>query len=359
MFNKKLANRTCIRRTGKLSAGCSNRLNQNSGLALLLVLFIVALASIIVINLTYSTYLGSRISITAERSVQAEYLLKSALNFARALIKADQTDEDSYRDDWGKFANGLTIPPDLLGIDTPDFANIKIDLEIRTEGSKMNLKNLVPGSQDGQASAKWRDVLTRLFIALGFDNDADAESGVNSGGTAYKSHDMVANLIDYIDPDQEPYNIDDFKGIENENSGFSNSQITRMGELAAVPGFTAARIQKMTPFLSTKDKLQININLASRLLIKSLHEDLTDGEVDRIIEYRNSEEGPFKSAGQVRDFIQDEQVYNEISSLITERSGWFQVLAKVDYGTSTYFMRAYISKTTLGQLPNIQSIEIF
>jgi type II secretory pathway component PulK len=45
--------------------------------------------------------------------------------------------------------------------------------------------------------------------------------------------------------------------------------------------------------------------------------------------------------------------------MTTVESKWFQVLAKIDYQTSTYFMRAYISRNKSGELPEIRSIELF
>lgn len=326
------------------------------GLALLIVIFIVALASIVVINLTYSTYLGSRISVTAERSVQAEYILKSTVNFARTLIKMDDTDEDSLKDFWGKFSNGLDLPPDMLGINVP---NIRIQLEIRPEGSKMNIKSLVPRTLNGQPDTKWRDVLERLCLKLGFDADQEQQASGSYEGRNFTVKEMIGNLIDYMDSDKEPYEADGFKGIENDSSGFPNTQISRLAELAAVPGFTPARVQMLSPFLTTRDNLRININLAPKLLLSSLHPDVADAQVESIIQYRNSEEGPFQNISKLRDFVTDDSAFNEISSLLTERSNWFQVLAKVDYGTSTYFLRSYLSKTGKNQLPIIQSIELF
>lgn len=331
------------------------RRSNESGLALLLVMFIVALASIVVINLTYSTYLGSRLSSNIEHSVQSEYILKSALNFARVLIKTDETEEDSYQDIWGKFANGVQIPSELLDIQVP---NLKIELEIRPEGAKMNLKSIVPRTLNGQPDVRWRGVLDRLFVQLGFDNDNEEEGAGPFEGRVFTAKEMVANLIDYVDEDHEPYDSDGYRGIEDENIGFPNTQISRVGELAAIPGFTAARMQKLLPFVTTQDNLRININLAAKILIQSLHPDLEGDPVDKIMAFRSSTDGPFQNVSKLQDFITSD-LFDQIQSLVTVQSNRFQVLAKVEYGTSTAYLRAFLSKAGRNQLPAVQSLELF
>ncbi|MCO6431433.1 MAG: general secretion pathway protein GspK [Deltaproteobacteria bacterium] len=329
---------------------------SQKGLALLLVTFIVALASIIVVNLTYSTYLGSILGLTAERSVQAEYVLKSAVNFARVLIKEDITDEDSMRDEWGRFANGLAVPPELLGMAAQ---NVLIELEIRPEGAKLNVNNLVPRQFNGQPDLKYRRIFERLFTLLQFDQDEEEQASGPAQGEFFGVKEMVANLIDYMDPDEEPYDADGFRGIENERSGFSNNRISRLEELAAVPGFTPARVQRLLPFLTAYDNFYLNLNLAPRILLLSLHPDLEEAQIDQIIAFRSSEEGPFQNTNKLAEFIPDDSILSDINPLLTHRNQWFQVLAKVDYGTSTYYMRALLSKNSKGELPDIRKQEIF
>ena len=326
------------------------------GLALLLVTFIVALASIIVVSLTHSTYLGSVLGVAAERSVQAEYVLKSAVNFARVLIKEDQTEEDSLKDYWGQFANGLSVPPELLGLEA---SNVKIELEIRPEGAKLNVNNLVRRDLNGQADVRYRGVFERLFLLLQFDQDDEQMPVGPYEGQVFGVNELVANLIDYMDADEEPYDLDGFRGIENENSGFPNSRINRLEELASVPGFTPARVQRLLPFLTAYDNFYLNINMAPRLLLLSLHADMDESEVDEIIAFRAGEDGPFQNVNKLSEFISDQTVLSEITPFLTHRNTWFQVLAKVDYGTSVYFMRTLLDKPTRGELPEIRKQEIF
>ena len=333
---------------------------QSKGLALILVTFIVALASILVINLTYSTYLGSRISVTAERSVQAEYLLKSALNYAMVLIKEDLSPEDSIKDVWGKYAQGIPLQRDDLLPDT--LPNIPLWLEIRPEGSKLNIRELAPRSINQLPSIKIRDLLARLFAnsAVSVGYEFDGELYYDGSGKAYQftSKELIGNLIDYVDQDDLPYDQDGFRGIENQNSNFPNSEITRLAELAAVPGFTAARVKRLLPYLTTVDNRRININLAPRVLITSLDDGIDEALADRIIAYREGEEGPIRNPADLQNLI-PQAVFDNINSLISFDSGRFQVISKVEYSTSVFFLRADLADNGRKQLPGIKSLELY
>lgn len=328
--------------------------------ALVLALFIVVLASVLVVTMTYSTHLGSRLGAMAERSFEAEYLLKSAVNLARVLIKEDKTSEDSLQDLWGEFSGGVVVPPDILGVTTP---NLTVSLEIRPEESKIPLRALVPTSDT--ADPKWRDLLLRLFRRLGFDEDNEEDHTGLFPGRVFTAAELVAALIDYMDADSESYSPeDDFaSGCEGDlpPNTFANQRVARVGELSTIPGFTPMRLRKLSPFITVFSvSNKINVNLAPRLILEVLHPDIGTDQIDRIIEYRQGKEGPFteQSFGSVLSEMIGSP-WNAVSSMLTMRGNWFQVLAKVDYGNSTYFMRAYLSKSSPGELPEIRSVELF
>lgn len=330
------------------------------GVALILVLFIVTLASVLVVSLTYSTHLGSRLASMSERSFESEYLLKSAVNLARVLIKEDTTPEDGLQDLWGEFSGGVGVPPALLGIDLP---NVRVALEIRPEESKVPIRALVPVSS-GPPDLKWRELMVRLFRRLGFDEDKEVDQSGLFPGRHFTSEELVAALIDYMDSDNESYAPGDFaEGIEGQlpPNTLANNRIARIGELSGIPGFTPARLRKLSPFMTVFGNGRININLAPKLILEVLSPDINESQVQQIIDYRSGKEGPFneQSFSSVLAEIIGQDIWERVSSMLTVRGGWFQVLSKVDYGNSTYFMRAYVSKAGQRELPEIRSVELF
>lgn len=350
---------SCSRRAAFLGK-TARRFNEERGVALILVTFIIALASILVLNLAYSTFLSSRMNVMVERGMQAEYILKSAVNFARILLKEDTTTEDAFQDLWGQFSMGSPIPLELLGLQQ---ANTQVQLEIRPEESKVPLRALVPIAA-GDPDLKWRGVLSRLFKQLGFDDDGEEDHTGFFPGRSFSADEMVANLIDYMDQNKESYNPGDFAmGIEGDLPAdiFPNARITRVGELKVIPGFTPARVRKLEPLVTVFGNSRININLAPAIIIRSLAEDLGDSEVEAISAFRKGSEGPFTFQNQQEKLSQivGEDMYGKINVMISVESRWYQVLSKVDYGTTSYFMRAFLSKEGNRQLPSIRSIELF
>jgi len=336
---------------------------SSHGVALLLVIFIVALASLIVTNLTYTASLETRSNLAVQRGLKAEYLLKSAVNLARILIAEDQTPNvDGPQDFWATFAQGKAIPRELLGLSDPA---LRIQLEIRPEDAKLPLRRLLDKKE-------WRPITVRLFQSLGFDTDEQEDHTGLLPNTVLNSEDLVAALIDYMDKDDDQsFNDPDdpnFSGTGIEaklpKETFPNRQsIRRLGELSTIPGFTPLRVQRMMPFVRTRGKNQINVNFAPKQVLKSLDEQLDDSMVEQIISFRNGEEGPFgETGGSVKENLIDligEDMAERISWALNTYSQQFQVIAKVEYGDSMYFARASLTRSRDGDLPSIRSLELF
>ncbi len=329
------------------------------GVALILVTFLVALATICVSALAYSTHLAARRSNMVERGFQAEYLLKSAVNLARVLIRFDKTPQDSEKDLWGIFKDGMAIPPELLAVDEP---NIKIELEIRPEEGKIPLRALVPTNT---ADPRWRDVLLRLFENLGFRDDESQDQTGPFKGRVFTPEEMVANLIDYMDPDKVPYNEGNFTGIEGADTEdiFLNNpkELSRFGQLAAIPGFTTARLAKLQLFLTTYITLySVNINVAPKAILMALDPDIDEAMAERIIETRKGEEGPLEDNADLINLVGlSTRSADNLKNLARYYSNWYQVIAKVSFGTSAFFARAYLQQSNKGELPDISSFELF
>lgn len=331
------------------------------GVALVLVLFVVALASIIVVNLSYSASLEMRTNLMVERGLKSEYLLKSAINFGRAILREDTSPEDAPQDTWGLFRNGIPIPTDALNIHDPALKSL--ELEIRPEESKLPVAALLSG---GSVNIQWRDVFHRFFVSLGFDEDEEEDESGYFPGRVFKSDELVANLIDYMDQDSDSYQSNDFvSGIESElpEGVFPNRSLQRIGNLTSIPGFTASRVRQLTPFLTAfGNRRRLNINLAPSAILRALHEEIGDEEVSAIVAFReNGEEGPFTNQNRKEKLseILGEAVYDELAPMLDVQSRWFQILAKVDYGTSTNFARAYVSQAANGEMPVTRIMELF
>lgn len=334
------------------------------GIALLLVLVIVTLASIFVVHMSWKSSLEARQNKAVERSLQAEYLLKSALNFARVLIMADQVPEvDGKTDPWANgvlsLADGALLPLEMLGIHTP---GIRLSLEVRPADSKFPLQAI-------KDNPVHRDAAVRLFQALGFDNDKQADTTGLFPGRVFTSAEMVANIIDYYDSDKESYQSPDFpnasgiegqlpEGLELRNEG----KMSRVSELAAIPGFSPARVQLLLPFTRVLGKQKMNVNFIPKVVLQSLSDDMTPSLADALIAFRD---GPIpfgdqdsNLAAELTNIIGD-SVADEILSLLDTDSQSFEVVAKVEDAVSSYFLRALLAGSRPGEAPKVFSMEIY
>jgi type II secretory pathway component PulK len=336
---------------------------NQAGVALILVVFVVALASVIVINLAYSTYIGARLNLAAQRSLQAEYLLKSALNLSSVLVSLTKGGDDSPQDIWAFFQNGVPIPADWLGIQEP---NLKVQLEISYESSKLPINRILSGM--GTVDPKWRDIILRLFKLLQFDDDGEKDHTGRFPDVQFKSEDMIANLIDYMDADTESYEDGAMQGREKDlPKGYfpNNGRIEHIEELARIPGFTPNRVRQLRTRITVHaNGGSINLNFAEKTVIQALDAGITEQDLINILEFRkDTKQGPFKSGNitpQLESLGMAEDVSNRISPLVSQSERLFQVIAKVDYDTSSYFLWAIVKpQSTPGLAPQIMSLELF
>lgn len=341
----------------------AKKTSDRRGVALILVVFFIALGAVIISSMSYSAHLSNRLEQAGTRLTGAEFLLKSAINAARILIREDATPEDSARDiTWGPFVEGKEVPGPMLGLPV---GGPRISIEIRPEESKLPLRAIVP-TATSQPDRKWRDIFVRLFRALGFDNDGEKAATGRFSGRVFSAEEMIANFIDYVDQDKDSYNDPDGgfpAGIEGdlEEGAFPNEQIRRISELATIPGFTAARIRKLTPFITVFGAGQrVNINVAPRIVINSIHEDLPS-YTDAILEFRSKQDGPFTHQNKkvILAGILGDDLSNQVDRYFDAGSRWYQVIAKVDYGASIYFARAVLLKRGEGMTPDIRNLELY
>ncbi len=341
----------------KSSPGLASTQSQ-SGVALPLVVVTIVLATTIVVGATYSSYISGRLNATLEQGLRAEYLVKSALNLARVLIQADTTPEDTAEDPWRPFEYGQKIPSEILNIDEK---NVTVDLEISPLSARLPLDCLLQDAPGNTTT--WLDNFVKLFQLLDFENDNEAENSGPFAGKIFSPEDMVANLYDYMDSNLKSFEMQGFKGVGIEDqlpSGtFKNKKILRESELAVIPGFTPSRLQRLLPYIVAGVPCTININSASPTVLKALHKDITETEVESIVDFRKSNNGPFKDRNQVSTFISPD-AYQFINTYLDFNSKRFSVLAKAQFSANTTFLRARVKNDgTKGSIPEITLLELY
>jgi type II secretory pathway component PulK len=327
-----------------------------------MVIFMIALSSALLISLTDSTYVAMRLNSAAEQRIKAEYILKSAVNVAQVLIKNDITSfDDPTQDAWMMFADGREIPGELLSLPEP---NIRVSLLISSSAGKIPIANVF--SAGNPTDTSWRDILTRLFKVLGFDNPApNAARGYGNSAPQMNSEEMVANLIDYLDSDKQNYQSNNFApGIEGnlpEGQEFRNEQTidSLANELATIPGFTPGRIQRILPFVSKQRFSKVNMNAAPIEVIASMHPDIDEPTAQKIFQCRQpSQGGPFNDIRtQLVGCGIDPNIAGDLKFAV--QGSLYDVIAKVEYGTSMFMASAELSGGGNGRLPKLLSFQAY
>lgn len=258
-------------------------LANQRGVALIIVLVIVALLTITVIEFTHSTQIDLHRTRNAVHSLQAQLLARSGLNLAEGfLMMDDEPQYDAYSEQW--WLDLLEFCKDMQ-LDE----SMRIRCTVRDESGKINLNNTreprrAVASQAVTASAVLRDAMRCMFQRRNIDVE------------------VVDKLADYWqqeappNPDGTLGQIPDFGSLEDFGAAFS------------IP---SEQLQQLRPLVTAQPRAlmrQININTAPpEVLAAIIHADKADcppeDPVPEIVERQRDIENPIKSTGEITGLL--------------------------------------------------------
>ena len=222
--------------------------------------------------------------------------VKIALNF----LRNDNNGFDGVGDDWAK--------PIYY-----NYRGISISMRISDECGKLNVNRIL--------QPRYYNVAKRLFERLGY------------------SQELLDSLKDWIDRDNLPsdYGVEDYY---YESLGYrpSNAPLKSLGEIYYVKGFSEKSVKKLLNYLTVYGSGKINVNSASKELLLSLSERMSEGIADSIIESR-----PIKRLEDLKEFM-DRELYYEILPLITNRCDYFEIVVTASYGDFTSTVKAFTDR---------------
>lgn len=275
------------------------------GVALLTVMFIMALLTTLVVYLVGDENLAIRRVSNQQDSEQGFDIAVYSEQWARKTLEedADHSRTDYLGEDWS------TKSPTLPASDRAKLQTKITDLE-----GRFNLNNLAVGKDK-----VWYPAFQRLLTVLGLDPGlADA-------------------VVDWVDAD---LNVSSQTGAEDaqyllKNPPYraANRPMINVGELAWVQGMTPKTIQKLAPFVTALPEtgIPINVNTAPAELLRILTKNILDkGSAASLIAGRGS-----KGYRSVDAFLARTELAGkseEVQPLISVSSRFFQVYSRVDYG---------------------------
>lgn len=353
------------------SHGSPHHRDGDEGFALLLVTFVIALATIIVMEFTDEIESFQRSSRSYSEQVQATLMLKSAVNLAKLLIEApkpdDTKDEDWLYEAWNNIGSVPSIPLEgLIG---------ELRLAIVDEDGKIDLNAIqgfggstpgpggvpvspvpIPGQQ-GQTgtplldnTSYWRNTLKELFTNAGFGREQyQANQYRTLGNVGYEAADQVAVIADWMDRDHDSFQLQGFTGNgvegQSDRAWYYNRPLKSLAELAMVPGMTLERVQRIAPFVRVSQSVggisnAVNINTAPYEVLVAM--GFQPGDAEAIVTKR-------LSAPYTKDILPtltagDQNLANRLKA----KSGEFSAYARVIMPTRTFWVRAVIAAQQAG-----------
>ena len=334
---------------------------EESGFALLLTVFVIALTTMLVMDFATQVQSFQRSTRGYVESIQAQYILKSTVTLAEVILQAPKPEEtkneDWLGDPWSNIAAAPSLPIEgFLG----ETRLMIVDDDGKLDINAISAGTGVPGADGSPApdpAAYWKNALSDLMSIVGIQREQyDASSFRTLGNVGLAAAEQVATISDWIDRDSESYNNPAFNGQGSEASAdkrwFFNRPLRSLGELAMVPGMTLERLQRLAPFIKVSQSLVstgqrgVNINTAPYEVLLAM--GLPQAQVDELLKERLNQPLTQK---QVQEFIAADQT---LAGRIKSNSTEFTVYARVKTPSRTSWAKAVVG--VLGQSPRRKTV---
>ncbi len=250
-------------------------LNDKRGAVLLLVLATVALFTVMVVNFSADQGLDIELAYNFRDSAQAQYIARSGIEAAKAILKKDDQAYDSEDEEWGDFPEFAMAASAYL--EGPVFTGSLTD-----ESGKFDLNSL--GLQNDQENSAFRrDQFMRLLEVLELDMTESEKS------------ELAASIKDWVDTDDEETD----SGAENEYYQFldrpyecKNAPMDSPEEILLVKGmkpeyfYGTENHEGLRKYVTAGKGGTININTAPDAVLMSISGLITEDVVEEIKDCR-------------------------------------------------------------------------
>ena len=306
---------------------------RQRGIALITAVLVVALATILAVNVAFRSVLDQRRSANLFGADQAfEIALGAEALAAEGLTRdAQNSQTDHLGETWAK---PVILPVDD-GIGT-------VEGRLEDMQGRFNLNNLV--FADGTTNPDAVKQLERILQMVGVEPD------------------WATAMADWIDEDIDP-------GFPNgaEDTTYTgqdpphlaaNMPITRISELMQLPGFTADRYAKLKPFVAALPVgSKLNVCTAPGIVLDSLSEAERQFSLnaDYLTQQRQAI-GCFPKLTDLQATLGATE-YDKVKNSLAETSSYFMATVWVTIGTTDFTLYSLLARVGNGQVrPVLRSI---
>lgn len=291
---------------------------RERGVALITAVLMVALGTMLAVEVGYRGFLDQRRSGTMLALDQAHQIALGAEAWAADFLKQDMQDSqtDHLGETWAR-----PLPP--LPIEGGTVEGRLEDLQ-----GRFNLNNLVhPDGTPNEVAVKQ---LERLLAML------DIESN------------WAMAMTDWIDQDTQPGFPDGaedsvYTGQDPPHLA-ANMPITRASELLVLPGFGAERYARLRPFVTALPVgTPLNVCTAPGVVLDALSEDAREFSLNPDDLAKRRSGACFPSLDDMRGSLGD-AAYNELRNSLTESSAYFRATVWVTIGTTQFTLYSLLAR---------------
>jgi general secretion pathway protein K len=302
--------------------------SSQRGIALLVAIVLVAIATITATAIAFNSGLTARRGVAAFSASQALRVAEGAEALAGYALKED-----------------FNTPP---RVDSPDQAwaqpfgptefdtGVILEAALEDQQGKFNINNLI--DDKGVADPLAREDFERLLTLL----DLDAH--------------WAALTTDWIDADTQPT----FPGGAEDANYQSqvpayrvpNVPVTSISELLALPGFGRANYQKLAPYISALPTgSNLNICTASGNVLDAMTPAQRSFSLDATSLAKRREKGCFPTMPEFQATMTPAQwTHGDLSRRLTDRTEYFRLRSYVTIGTTRLTLYSLIHRDSGGQI---------
>lgn len=295
---------------------------RQRGVALITAVLMVALATLLAVNVGFRGFLDQRRSATLFALDQGYEIALGAEAWAADFLKKDMQDSqiDHLGETWAR-----PLPP--LPIDGGTVEGRLEDMQ-----GRFNLNNLV--HTDGTPNPEAIQQLERLLTMLEIEPN------------------WAAAMADWIDQDTQPGFPDGAEDTvytgQDPPHLTANMPITRASELLVLPGFGPQRFAKLAPYVAALPVgTALNVCTAPGAVLDSLSAESREFSLNPADLANRRKNACFPTLEDLRGSLGDE-AYNKLKNSLTESSAYFRATVWVTIGTTQFTLYSLLARGGAG-----------
>lgn len=302
---------------------------RQRGVALITAVLMVALATMLAVDVGFRGFLDQRRSGTLLAMDQALQVALGAEAWAADFLKQDL--QDSQTDHLGEIW-ARPLPP--LPIDGGSVEGRLEDMQ-----GRFNLNNLV--NPDGTSNPEAVKQLERLFAML------EVEPA------------WASAIADWVDADTQPGFPDGAEDSvytgQNPPHLAANLPVTRVSEIMVLPGFGAERYLRVRPYLAALPVgTPLNVCTAPGMVLDALSEGSREFGLNPQDLGTRRKDACFPTLEDLRGALGD-AAYTELKDSLTESSNYFRATVWVTIGTTQFTLYSLLARSPGSVRPVLRS----